>query len=316
MALTIAITGATGFVGGHLLEALQGRGHRVRALCRDPKALASRDLPDLNLEIVKGDLASHDTTAFLKDADVLLHMAGAIKALDRETFLAVNAEGTARLATAAAQLPKPPRMLLLSSLAARAPQLSDYAGSKRAGEVALRAIGKELSWQILRAPAVYGPGDRATLDVFKQFKHGLCLVPGSGQGRFSLICVTDLAAALVAMMERPGPDSATYEIDDGAVQGHDWVALAAAGAKAFDRPVRRFRVPGGLLFALAFLPLLFAKVSGKAQVFTPGKVCELCHPDWVAKGPALPAAVDWQPRVTLEEGFAKTVAWYNAQGWL
>ncbi|HMB77727.1 MAG TPA: hypothetical protein VKN76_15120, partial [Kiloniellaceae bacterium] len=141
-------------------------------------------------------------------------------------------------------------------------------------------------------------------------------VPGSGRGRFSLICVTDLAVALVALLERPGPDKATYEIDDAAPQGHDWADLAAAGGKAVGRPVRRLRVPQPLLLGLAGLSLLFAKVSGKAQVFTPGKLRELCHPDWVAKGPPLPASVDWRPRVGLEEGFAKTVAWYNAQGWL
>ena len=315
MALTIAITGATGFVGGHVLAALQGRGHRLRVLCRRPEALAGQEL-----ELVEGDLTSFDAAAFLEGADVLLHMAGAIKALDRQSFFAVNRDGTGRLAAAAALQSRSPRVLLLSSLAARVPQLSDYAASKRAGEERLREEGERLDWQILRAPAVYGPGDRATLDIFKQMKRGFCLVPGWGRAgpraRFSLICVIDLAAALVALIEAQELGKGTFELDDGTPQGYDWPALAAAGGKAFGRPVRLWPMPRFLLFALAGLVQGAAKVSGKAQVLTPGKVREFCHDDWVAGENLLQEAVDWRPRLGLEEGFAETVAWYNAQGWL
>ena len=311
VAMRIAVTGATGIVGGHVIEVLLARGHRLRVLCRRPDALAADQV-----EVVVGDLAGIDATAFLDGVDVLLHMAGAIKAVDKLAFFAVNAAGTGRLVEAAVAAARQPRVVLLSSLAAREPQLSDYAASKRAGEEHLRAHPALTDWKILRAPAVYGPGDRETLDIFRQCRRGFCPVPGKGTGRFSLIYVTDLAAALADLLEAPGLAADSFELHDGPSLGHDWLALARAAAKALGRPVRLLPVPRPLLFAAAGLAVALGRVTGKAAMLTPGKVREFCHDDWVARENLLESSIAWQPSVGLEEGFAEAIAWYKAEGWM
>src|SRR6185503_4208297 len=151
-------------------------------------------------------------------------------------FDRVNRDGTARLSALAPDVP----FLLLSSLAAREPLLSPYAASKRAAEeVVARRSG---SWFVVRAPAVYGPGDRETLAYFRMARQGFALRPDRPDARLSLIHVEDLAEALAQMLDRP-PAAALYEIDDGQAGGYSHRDLAAAAAAGLDRPVRSVAVP-------------------------------------------------------------------------
>jgi len=165
-----AVTGATGFVGPHLVAALARHGWTLRLLIRRWTPLPS--LPGVEADIVWGDLADEASLKRLVDgADAVVHAAGLIKARRPAEFDAVNRDGTARLSALAPDVP----FLLLSSLAAREPQLSPYAASKRAAEEAIaRRSG---AWLALRAPAVYGPGDRETLAYFKMAKLGIVLLP-------------------------------------------------------------------------------------------------------------------------------------------
>src|SRR5665213_1536813 len=156
-----AVTGATGFLGRRLVPALVASGWRVRVLVRrtPPGDLWEGCGP----ELVAGDLGSLAALDTLTaGADVLIHGAGLIKAARRSDFFAVNAEGARNAARAAPA----GGLLLVSSLAAREPRLSDYAASKRAGEeLALAVAGPRLT--IVRPPAIYGPGDRETLALFR-----------------------------------------------------------------------------------------------------------------------------------------------------
>src|SRR6185503_36518 len=159
-------------------------------------------------------------------------------------FDRVNRDGTARLSALAPDVP----FLLLSSLAAREPQLSPYAASKRAAEdVVARRSGP---WLAVRAPAVYGPGDRETLAYFKMAKRGFVLQPDRPDARLSLIHVEDLTEALALVLERPLP-SGVLEIDDGHQGGYRHDDMAKAAAAAFGRPVRPIRIGPGLMSAIA-----------------------------------------------------------------
>src|SRR5689334_21258284 len=155
MARVAAVTGATGFVGPHLVAALARHGWKLRLLIRRWTPLPS--LAGVEAEIVWGDLSDEASLkALVAGADAVVHAAGLIKARQPIEFDAVNRDGTARLSAHAPDIP----FLLLSSLAAREPLLSPYAASKRAAEeVVARRSG---SWFVVRAPAVYGPGDRET----------------------------------------------------------------------------------------------------------------------------------------------------------
>jgi nucleoside-diphosphate-sugar epimerase len=163
MAGLVAITGATGFVGGYTAKALAEAGWRVRLLCR--RLPLSPLLSDISPEIVLGDLEDPAALAALvRGADAVVHAAGAVRALDAVGFYRANADGTARMVAAVRADAPQARFVLISSLSAREPTLSAYAGSKRAGEIELeRAAGAALDWSILRPPAVYGPGDRELL---------------------------------------------------------------------------------------------------------------------------------------------------------
>jgi nucleoside-diphosphate-sugar epimerase len=308
----IALTGATGFVGGAVLRALLDEGYRVRALCRGEGRLAARE----GLEVVSGDLSSESALERLLDgASVVVHVAGLVKARDRQTFEAVNVEGTRRLVQAATRQDPVPRFIYLSSLAAREPELSDYAASKRGGELVVAQEPALSDWQILRPPAVYGPGDQATRDLFRHFARGRCPVPGRGRGRFSLIYVEDLAGAVVALLRRSIPPG-QYELHDGRPGGYGWDDMAAIATRAVGRPVRPIRLSAPVMTTLASVIALLSRLAGRTAMLTPGKVRELFHEDWVVRDNLLEEALDWHPSVRAEQGFANALEWYKAHNWI
>ncbi|WP_299617661.1 NAD(P)-dependent oxidoreductase [Pelagibius sp.] len=313
---TVALTGATGFVGGHIARRLAAGGWRVRALVRRP--LQDSALGDLG-ELVTPVQGALDSPAALSElvagADAVVHCAGLVAARRRSEFHAVNGIGTARLAEAAAAAPGAPRFLLISSLAAREPGLSPYAASKREAEDLLRRKAEGLSWQVLRPPVVYGPGDRATLDLFRQFARGFALIPG-GAGRFSMIYVEDLAAAVEALLQASPPEPHIIELDDARPGGYAWADVVAAAERQLGRRVRSLAVPGPLLRLVAGISSGMAMLTGRASVLSQGKVNEIAHPDWVCRSNLLGDLVPWRPLVAFEEGFSRTLAWYKAAGWL
>ncbi len=321
---SVALTGGSGFVGGHILRRLVAEGWQVRALTRRPGGLpAVEGASPGSVTPVPGDLGSAEALAELvAGVDAVIHCAGLVAARRKADFLRVNAEGTAALlrAVKGGGQAGTPRFVLISSLAAREPQLSPYAHSKRQAEEALRHLGAGLNWRVLRPGVVYGPGDRATLPLFRQFLRGFALVPG-GSGRFSMIYVEDLAAAAVAALAPELPAGGILEPDDGTAEGYGWPEVLAAAGRLSGRPLRAVSVPRILQRLAAALSTAGALVSGRPAVLSQGKVNEFGHPDWVCHpqplgGPSLGDCISWRPAVGLDEGFSKTVAWYKAAGWL
>lgn len=308
MTKRIAVTGATGFVGPHLIQALAQRGWTLRLLIRKWTPLPS--LAGVDAEIVWGDLGDEDALrALVAGADAIVHAAGLIKARRPEDFLRVNRDGTARLAALAPQTP----FLLLSSLAAREPQLSPYAASKRAAEQAVAARGGP--WLAVRAPAVYGPGDRETLAYFRAAAWGIAPQPAVPDARLSLIHVDDLAAALALAIDRPPPPS-VYEIDDGREGGYGYPDMARAVGLALGRRERPVRLSRSLMGLVAGANGALQSLGGPVQILTGGKVREIFHPDWGVHDRRLAAALGFSARFGLEEGFGNTILWYRAQKWL
>ena len=312
MTATVALTGGTGFVGGAILRALASNGYRLRLLAR--RRSPAGEIPP-GAEIVHGSLEDRDSLAdLLKGADAAVHAAGAIKAIAAEEFRRVNRDGAAALAEAAAQAGVG-RFVLISSLAARAPELSTYAASKHAGEVAvLERLKRRVT--VLRPPIVYGPGDRETLPLFRAAAHGVLPIPGPRQARLSFLQVDDCADAVVAALAASRQPEGTYEIDDGAMGGYGWQDIAAALGAALGRTVRPIFVPAALLTLLAGAAALAARASGRPMMLRPDKLGELRHSDWVCAGPRLAEESGWRPRHALADGFRDAIAWYRAQGWM
>ncbi len=310
---TVAVTGATGFVGGHIVRYLSENGFAVRALTRRPGAVpvTARVTP------IAGALDDSASLAELIDgADAVIHCAGLIRGSSTAEFEAVNVAGTARLAAVVARSARAPRLVFISSLAAREPGLSPYAGSKRRAEIELSRRDDRLSWITLRPAAVYGPGDRAIVPLFRHIRRGLVPVPRVSGARLSMIYVEDLAAAAIAAIDGTVPNASTFEIHDGATTGYSWRLITDQAARILEVDVRRLHIPKIVLQAAAVANTAVGSITGRAPMITLGKVREIYHADWFCPDNPLIRHSDWRPTVLLEDGFRRTLDWYRKAGWL
>ncbi|MGH6893232.1 MAG: NAD-dependent epimerase/dehydratase family protein [Dongiaceae bacterium] len=305
-----AVTGATGFIGRHVVLALLRQGWDARVLARrHPAELLS---PYHRFELVLGDLA--DAAALerlVRGADTIIHLGGLVKALRREDFYSANEGGTERLLRAAAVMAPTAKLVHVSSLAAREPQLSPYCDSKRRAELKVEALAGDRIWTILRPPAVYGPGDREILPLFKAAKRGFVPYPAAPAASLSMIHVADLTEAIVACLGRAGPPQATFEIDDGVPGGYRWPDILAALGEAVGRKPLGLRLPRTGLALAAQANRLLAGINGSPRMLTPHKVAEIYWPDWVVRGRRLQDSSEWQPTMDAWRGFRHTAKWYD-----
>ena len=302
--MTIAVTGATGFVGQALLDRAAEEGLEVRALARQPQA------PRPGVEWVAGDLADREALAELvRRVRAVIHIAGVVNAPDAAGFEAGNVTGTLNLVECAVAA-KVPRFVHVSSLSAREPQLSAYGASKRKAEKVVMA--SPLDWTIVRPPAVYGPRDREMLDLFRFAKSGV--VPLPPRGRMAAIHVDDLARLLLAAI--PGGEDVSHQVfeaDDGHPGGWTHRSFAKAVGWAVGKRITPLPLPAFALRAAARGDRLLRRAAAK---LTEDRVGYMCHPDWTVRDEARPPADRWTPRVGTREGLKATAKWYREAGWL
>lgn len=309
----IALTGASGFVGRHLVRELAARGHRVRMLTRrDPVSL---DWRDLDLEVVPGKLGDDAALRQLvTGADAVVHLAGLIKAVNTAQFMAVNRDGTRALAQATQRYAPNAHFVQVSSLAAREPALSAYAASKAAGEqAALDVLGRRAT--VLRPPAVYGPGDVETLIFFQLASYRTVWVPGNPAAKMALIHVGDLATVIANLLASP-PSGAICAVADAQPAGYRWQEILVAAAKAVGNQYPRFRLLPRWPLALAARGGDIGRRLGYAKMLNTEKLRELLHQDWSLSIAEQTESPKFSPRYDLATGFGTAVAWYRQQGWL
>ena len=301
--MKLAITGATGFVGGRLLDAAVADGHQISALTRRPMPARA------SVDWVSGSLEQSDALdKLVAGAEAAIHLAGVISGRTAADFDRANVDGTQAMIDAARKAGVK-RFVHVSSIAAREPELSLYGGSKAKSEQLVAASG--LPFVIVRPPAVYGPGDRETLELFKMAKLGVVLLPP--EGRVSLIHADDLARLLLALAAPGAPSSVTVEPDDGRAGGWTHKEFAEALGHAVGRNGVSLSIPSGLLRFGARADRL---LRGDKAKLTADRAAYFCHPDWVVD-PARAVPPDlWQSRIPTPDGLAATAQWYRAQGWL
>ncbi len=301
--MKLAVTGGTGFVGSHFIEAALAAGHHVRALTRREQQARPR------LEWVPGSLEDADSLRRLVEtSDAVVHIAGVINALDPAAFETGNVTGTLAM-LAASTAAGTARFIHVSSLAAREPQLSRYGASKARAEELVESSG--LEWATVRPPAVYGPGDKETLELFKMAKLRLVLLPP--KGRVSMIHVGDLARLLLTLGEAEQPSRVTYEPDDGRAGGWSHKELARALGEAVGRKNLALSVPGAMLRLGAVVDQLVRRERAK---LSPDRAAYFSHGEWVARPELQPPPDLWSPQVPTAQGLAATARWYEQQGWL
>lgn len=294
----MALTGATGFIGGALLSALTAKGWSTRALSRRPHNDTGP------VEWVQGDLDNSTALARLVDgASAVVHCAGVVRGNSESYFYHVNSEGTARLVEASTQQQRQPRLLFISSLAARVPQLSWYAASKHMAEQMLVERADAMPWAVFRPTAVYGPGDREIRPLLNITRFGVLPVIGRSSMRFSLLHIDDLVEAILSWLASPVPVRGVFELDDGTSGGYDWCSLSAIAERVRGRPVRIISIPPFFLSIFAYMNLWWSRLLRYQPMLTPGKVRELLHPDWVCDNTRLTQALGWRPQVHLRRAF-------------
>jgi dihydroflavonol-4-reductase len=318
------VTGATGFVGSHLVEALQNSSVEVTALARSASKAA--DLAQREVRVVPGDL--HDIAGLeraVRDQDVVYHVAGVVAARDEADFLRSNRDGTRNILTAAEREGKP-RFVLVSSLAAAGPAprgaplsetepprpVTAYGRSKLAAEQVVRR--SSLPWSIVRPPIVYGPRDREVLKVFRLARLGLAPVFGDGSQELSAVHAADLAQALLAVTKVQTTIGGTYNACHPQV--FTSADLGQAVGAAMGRSVIRLRVPQGVGRALLAVTETSARLTRQVTILTTDKANEFFQPAWTGDPSALTRDSGWRAQYDLSSGLADTYRWYRKAGWL
>jgi len=319
-----AVTGATGFVGSHLVDVLTGRGDAVACLVRSPERAAALAL--MGCRLVPGDLddaAALD--ALVRDAEIVFHAAGVLGAHRERDYYQVNRGGVERVARAA-HAAGVARLVHVSSLAATGPSppgrpasdetpptpVSIYGRSKLAGEDALRQSG--VPFTIVRPPTVYGPRDREVLKIFRFASRGLAPVMGDGRQELSLIHVTDLAGALVAAAVSPAAVGRTYHATHPEVLTQR--ALVEAIGRAVGRTVRVVPLPAPLTRGVLWAFGTVARIARVQTLLTADKANEFLAAAWTCVSTGLERDTGWRARVGFEVGAVATARWYREQGWL
>lgn len=319
------LTGATGFLGGHVARALLDEGWEVRALSRSDPTRAPL-LAGLPLEVVSGDLSDRtDLEAAVSGCGAIVHVAGVVKARSLRDYRNGNVEATRRLAEAATRGAPDAHFVLISSQAAAGPSrngspvrpsdpphpVSWYGASKREGEEALHR-----SWTgsavVLRPGVIYGPGDRGLLTYFRLASRGLLPVPSAGR-RIQISEASRIALAVARTAGRTDLAGRTAFLCDP--EPVVLRRLAEAVARVFPGRVRLFAIPDAAVRVLGAAETLREAVTRRSRPFNADKARELLAGEWICEA-GLETELSLPEPVPLDEGVRRTADWYRMAGWL
>ncbi len=326
------VSGSNGFIGSHLVEALKKRGYAVTCLVRKTSNL--NWLKGLDVEFVYGDCTEKESLYDAVDgADYVYHLAGVVRAVDRETYYRVNSLGTKKLIEVCDEINrKIKKFVYLSTQAAVGPEkgdrllfpgpqgeqdpqpISDYGNSKLKGEIVVHSYRERLPVLIIRAPVIYGPRDKAIYTYFKLLKRRIRPLPGNGEVHFNALYVGDLIEGMILAAENESSSGETYFIADE--RSYSWKEAADKAARALGVKAIKINIPRWLISASAFLAELSSEITHKPVLIDRQKAKELLHNGWFCDITKAREHLGFKPRVSLEEGLKITASWYKENGWL
>jgi nucleoside-diphosphate-sugar epimerase len=325
------ITGASGFVGSHLAEALARQKVKVKLLVRPTSRLPFK--PTSSMELCYGDVTDlQSLQEAVKGVKVVYHLAGLLRGADFSAYQKVNAEGTRNVCLAVEKEKGVKRLVYVSSLSAAGPSpkgqeldetmpshpISFYGRTKRMGEkIALSCRGK-FEVTILRPGAVYGPRETDIFEYFKMVGKGLVVNNGDGTQKVSFIYVDDLIDAILRAAHSPKAKGQIYFVSDG--KSLDWNELSALIGKELKKPYKTFNVPLGIVRIVATLlgdwpKRLFGK-SLLPPIVSSDKIKEGEAPGWVCDNRKIQKELGFKPQFDIRRGIKKAVEFYQKAGWL
>ncbi len=322
------VTGATGFLGSHLVDLLLQEGHEVRCLVRKTSDL--RWLKNKPVRLIEGELAlgNPGLREGLKEADWCFHSAGLISTTKPQKYFSVNVGGTRHCIEASLQTaPRLKKFVLVSSTAACGPSQKNgesvdessppnpvtlYGQSKWEGEKVALSFRNKLPITIIRPPAIYGPRDKMVLPVFRLAKKHLFLVPGFKTKIISMAYVEDVARSLVWAAKNEKASGETFFITDGDI--YPWEDVADVLAAIFRHRIFKIPLFKSFLWPVAYLEEIRANLQHQSPRIHRGHVRQF-YRSWGIKIDKIRAA-GFAPRFHLEAGMKATVAGYRQLGWL
>ncbi|GAB3902285.1 NAD(P)-dependent oxidoreductase [Larkinella knui] len=329
----VLITGASGFIGYHLVQAAQKAGLEVHAAVRRTSDLTQ--LNELSPVLVYPDFSSKETLKrTLEEGNYryIIHAAGATRAKNLKAYNLINADYTLNLAQAASATSTPvKRFIFMSSLAAVGPlsyqeeqpitettlpiPVTSYGKSKLLAEHYLGELKeKGLPITIIRPTAVYGPREKDLFILFKTLQKGLDLYIGKKPQRLSFVYVKDLVSATMAALFQKQNQNRVYNISDGGAYSR--YTLANLFRNLSGKHPFRFHLPVSMMEVVAGLLDVGYTFSGTAPVLNREKIRELTAPNWVCSIEAARAELNYQPQYDLSKGLAETLQWYRENKWL
>lgn len=319
------MTGGTGFIGSHLVEALLDRGTQVRCLVRKESDL--KWLKGLPIETTFGDC--RDRTSLreaVKDADRVFHLAGTTKAVKEKTYFEINAFGTENLIrTCLENNPRLQKFIYVSSQAAAGPcrngdkkkesdrcePVSAYGQSKRMGEELALAHAHEIPLVILRPTGVYGPRDK---DFYTLFKWVSKRIKPCFSGKVSLCYVQDAIQAILLAAESQTKSGEIFFLSDGT----DYLMREVGDVFARTMGVTPISIPipKWLIFGIASLSEYLSALSGKPPLMSKGMAEQIIQKDWTCDITKAKTVLGFTPQYQLSQGARLTYQWYKNQKWL
>jgi nucleoside-diphosphate-sugar epimerase len=329
--MKVLVTGASGFLGSHVVERLSAAGEQVRALVR--RTSNRRHLASLpNVEFFEGSVEEIDRMRDAVDGmDAVVHAAGVIKARTPDEFFAINVGGTSNLIQAARNLANGRRLkrfVLVSSLEACGPSadgapvpshqenpVTAYGRSKLAAEKVVLSARDEVPVTLLRPGAIYGPRDEEILEAFRSIQRGLLPLVDGGRAKGVWIYATDCAEACIRAIHADVASGSIYFVDDGCGPIAQKQMLADAERALGRNAFVRANLPVPVLMTVARGLEVLGRVANRPVMLTREKANMLLQ-NWICTSEETCRELDWQPRVPWNEGIQRAVDWYRQNGWL
>ena len=323
MNMKTLVTGATGFIGSHLVEELLKRGYSVTCLVRRTSNLQWID--GLNVRLIYGDCAIKESLLnAAADFDYIFHLAGLTKAANEKDFFSANALGTENLINAVIEKnPAVKRFVYLSSLAAAGPScdgapsketgepkpVSAYGRSRLEGERIVMRHKSAIPVTVIRPPAVYGPRDKDFYIFFKLLKKGISL--SWGECYYSLLYVDDLVRGAILSAESKTAEGEIFYLSDGRIYSNEEITEAIA-LTLESKPVR-LKIPKSLMPVIAGIG---QKLGNQGNIINKDKIRELQHSYWTCDSTKSRNELGFIPNVGIKEGIKWTADWYRIHQWL